>query len=448
MRYLPLTDEDRAEMLDKIGVDSVDALFTDVPEIAQLDGLLDLPRRKTEMEVERQLSTLSSKNIAASQAPFFVGAGAYKHHIPSSVDHLIQRSEYLTSYTPYQPEISQGTLQTLFEFQTQVALLTGMEVANASMYDGSTACGEAVLMACRITKRKKAILSGNLHPHYAAATHTLAKYMDIEIADDPAVPGGLDDIAAGITDDVACIVVQNPDVFGQVHDLEPLAQAAHEKGALLIAVFTEAVSLGLMKTPGAMGADIVVGEGQSIGVGLQFGGPYVGLFACRNDRNFIRNLPGRLAGETVDADGRRGYVLTLSTREQHIRRDKATSNICTNSGLMALAWTIHMTLLGDTGLKTMAQLSHERACELADRLSALEGVELVTDTFFNEFTLRLPKDAAEVVEALAQKGVLGGVPASRLYPGKGLDNLLLVAATETNTQGDLDAFEAALKEVL
>lgn len=448
MRYLPLTDEDRAEMLDKIGVDSVDALFTDVPEIAQLDGLLDLPRRKTEMEVERQLSTLSSKNIAASQAPFFVGAGAYKHHIPSSVDHLIQRSEYLTSYTPYQPEISQGTLQTLFEFQTQVALLTGMEVANASMYDGSTACGEAVLMACRITKRKKAILSGNLHPHYAAATHTLAKYMDIEIADDPAVPGGLDDIAAGITDDVACIVVQNPDVFGQVHDLEPLAKAAHEKGALLIAVFTEAVSLGLMKTPGAMGADIVVGEGQSIGVGLQFGGPYVGLFACRNDRNFIRNLPGRLAGETVDADGRRGFVLTLSTREQHIRRDKATSNICTNSGLMALAWTIHMTLLGDAGLKSMAQLSHERACELADRLSALEGVELVTDTFFNEFTLRLPKDAAEVVEALAQKGVLGGVPASRLYPGKGLDNLLLVAATETNTQGDLDAFEAALKEVL
>jgi glycine dehydrogenase subunit 1 len=323
-----------------------------------------------------------------------------------------------------------------------------MEVANASMYDGSTACGEAVLMACRITKRSKAILSGNLHPHYAAATRTLAQFMDIAIHDAPAVPGGLDDIAASITDDVACVVVQNPDVFGQVHDLEPIARAAHEKGALLIAVFTEAVSLGLMKTPGAMGADIVVGEGQSIGVGLQFGGPHVGLFACRNDRNYIRNLPGRLAGETVDADGRRGFVLTLSTREQHIRRDKATSNICTNSGLMTLAWTIHMSLLGDTGLRTMAQLSHEKACELADRLSAISGVKLVTETFFNEFTLRLPKNAADVLEALAEKGVLGGVPASRLYPGKGYDDLLIVAATETNTDSDLDAFEAALKEVL
>lgn len=448
MRYLPLTDEDRATMLETIGVDSVDALFEDVPQKVRLDGPVDLPLHKSEMEVERLLTKMSRKNIAASEAPFFVGAGAYKHHIPASVDHLIQRSEYLTSYTPYQPEISQGTLQTLFEFQTQVALLTGMEVANASMYDGSTACGEAVLMACRITKRSKAILSGNLHPHYAAATHTLAKYMDIEIRDDAAKPGGLDDIAADISDDVACVVVQNPDVFGQVHDLEPIAKAAHEKGALLIAVFTEAVSLGLMKTPGAMGADIVVGEGQSIGVGLQFGGPHVGLFACRGDRNFIRNLPGRLAGETMDADGRRGYVLTLSTREQHIRRDKATSNICTNSGLMTLAWTIHMSLLGDTGLRTMAQLSHEKACELADRLSAMSGVELVTDAFFNEFTLRLPKNAAEVVEALAEKGVLGGVPASRLYPGKGYDDLLIVAATETNTDSDLHAFEAALKEVL
>jgi glycine dehydrogenase subunit 1 len=448
MRYLPLTDADRAEMLDAIGVESVDALFADVPEAARLDGPVDLPRRKTEMEVERQLTALSSKNIAASAAPFFVGAGAYKHHVPASVDHLIQRSEYLTSYTPYQPEISQGTLQTLFEFQTQVALLTGMDVANASMYDGSTACAEAVLMACRITKRSKAVLSGNLHPHYAEATHTLAKYMDIETHSNPAKPGGLDDIAASIADDTACVVVQNPDVFGQVHDLTPLAEAAHAKGALLIAVFTEAVSLGLMKSPGAMGADIVVGEGQSIGVGLQFGGPYVGLFACRNDRNYIRNMPGRLAGETVDADGRRGFVLTLSTREQHIRRDKATSNICTNSGLMALAWTIHMSLLGETGLRTMAQLSHERACELADRLGALDGVELLNSAFFNEFTLRLPKNAAEVVEALAQKGVLGGVPASRLYPGKGLDDLLLVAATETNTEADIAAFEAALKEVL
>lgn len=448
MRYLPLTPEDRQAMLKTVGVSSIDALFQDVPEAARLDGPVDLPRRATELEVERAFTRMARKNTAAGEVPFFVGAGAYKHHVPATVDHLIQRSEYLTSYTPYQPEISQGTLQTLFEFQTQVAALTGMEVANASMYDGSTSCAEAVLMACRITKRNKAVLSGNLHPHYAGATHTLAKYMDIDTVSQGAQPGALDDIAASIDDQTACVVVQNPDVFGKVHDLEPLARAAHEKGALLIAVFTEVVSLGLMKSPGAMGADIVVGEGQSLGVGLQFGGPYVGLFACRNDRNFIRNMPGRLAGETVDADGRRGFVLTLSTREQHIRRDKATSNICTNSGLMALAWTIHMTLLGQSGFTKLARLNHERACELADRLSALPGVELVTDTFFNEFTLRLSKPAAGVVDALAKKDILAGVPASRLYPGASLDDLLIVAATETNTEADMAAFEAALKEVL
>lgn len=448
MRYLPLTPDDRQDMLKTIGVSSIDALFADVPDAAVLDGPVDLPRKATEMEVERAFTRMAARNTAAGAVPFFVGAGAYKHHVPATVDHLIQRSEYLTSYTPYQPEISQGTLQTLFEFQTQVAALTGMDVANASMYDGSTSCAEAVLMACRITKRNKAVLSGNLHPHYAGATHTLAKYMDIDTTSQGARPGSLDDIAGSIDDQTACVVVQNPDVFGKVHDLEPLAKAAHEKGALLIAVFTEVLSLGLMKSPGAMSADIVVGEGQSLGVGLQFGGPYVGLFACRGDRNFLRNMPGRLAGETVDADGRRGFVLTLSTREQHIRRDKATSNICTNSGLMALAWTIHCTLLGQAGISKLARLNHERACELADRLSALPGVELVTDAFFNEFTLRLPGDAAKIVDALADKGVLGGVPASRLYPKGGLDDLLLVAATETNTPEDFDAFEAALKGVL
>jgi glycine dehydrogenase subunit 1 len=449
MRYLPLTPEDRAEMLDVIGVSSIDALFADVPESARLDGPVDLPRVATELEVERRLSAMARKNVSASEAAFFVGAGAYKHHVPATVDHLIQRSEFLTAYTPYQPEISQGTLQTLFEFQTQVAHLTGMDVANASMYDGSTACAEAVLMACRVTKRNRAVLSGNLHPHYAAATHTLAKHLDIHIEDgvEPD-PAAADDIAALIDDETACVVVQNPDVFGRVRDLTPIAEAAHAKGALLIAVFTEVVSLGLMKSPGAMGADIVVGEGQSIGVGLQFGGPYVGLFATRDDKKFIRNMPGRLAGETVDADGRRGFVLTLSAREQHIRRDKATSNICTNSGLMALAFTIHMTLLGGTGLERLARVNHERAIALADRLGAIEGVRVETDAFFNEFTLKLPKPAAEIVEALAAKGVLGGVPASRLFPRRGLDDRLIVAATETNTQADLDAFEAALKEVL
>ena len=447
MRYLPHTDTDRKAMLDAIGVASIDDLFQDVPEAARLDGLIDLPTRQGELQVERNLSAMASKNLAAGQAPFFVGAGAYRHHIPATVDHLIQRSEFLTAYTPYQPEISQGTLQTLFEFQTQVALLTGMDVANASMYDGSTACAEAIMMAARVTRRNKAVMAGGVHPHYVEASKTLAKYSDVEISVTDPDTRDLSEVMAAIDDETACVVVQTPDVFGRLHDLRALSEAAHEKGALVIAAFTECVSLGLVESPGAMGADIAVGEGQSIGVGLNFGGPYVGLFACKDDRRFIRQMPGRLAGETVDADGRRGYVLTLSTREQHIRRDKATSNICTNSGLCSLAWTIHMTLLGERGITTLARLNHETACALADRLSAIDGIELVTDAFFNEFTLRLPRPAAQVVDDLAKVGVLGGVPVSRLYPGK-FEDLLIVAATETNTEDDIAVFEKALRGVL
>ncbi|MCW5724644.1 MAG: aminomethyl-transferring glycine dehydrogenase subunit GcvPA [Maricaulaceae bacterium] len=448
MRYLPLTPDDRAAMLAAIGVRSIDDLFEDVPAAARLKDTVDLPDHMTELEVERALSKLAGKNVPAGSVPFFVGAGAYRHHIPSTVDHLIQRSEFLTAYTPYQPEISQGTLQTLFEFQTQVAMLTGMGVANASMYDGSTACAEAVLMAARVTRRKKAVLAGSLHPHYAAVARTTAKYQDIEFAASKPDLDGLSGLKELIDGETACVVVQTPDVFGRLHDLGEIAAAAHEKGALLIAVFTEPVAFGLVKNPGEMGADIAVGEGQSIGVGLNFGGPYVGLFACKDDRAFIRNMPGRLAGETVDADGRRGYVLTLSTREQHIRREKATSNICTNSGLCALAFTIHMTLLGEAGLTRLARLNHEAACALQDRLAGVPGVKPATGAFFNEFTLRLPKPAAGVVDALAARGVLGGVPASRLYPGAGLDDLLIVAATETNTEADMAAFETALREVL
>lgn len=447
MRYLPHTDTDRKAMLDAIGVASIDDLFTDVPEAARLDGLIDLPTKQGELQVERAMAALSSQNISASSVPFFVGAGAYKHHIPATVDHLIQRSEFLTAYTPYQPEISQGTLQTLFEFQTQVAQLTGMDVANASMYDGSTACAEAVMMAARVTKRDKAVMAGTVHPHYVEASKTLAKYSSVSIEVTEPELDSLDKVIAAIDENTACVVVQTPDIFGQLHDLREISRIAHEKGALVIAAFTEVVALGLTEAPGAMGADIAVGEGQSIGVGLNFGGPYVGLFACKDDRRFIRQMPGRLAGETVDADGRRGFVLTLSTREQHIRRDKATSNICTNSGLCALAFTIHMTLLGEKGFRQMAQLSHENACALADALDAVAGVDVVNDAFFNEFAVRLPGDAAEVVEKLAKVGVLGGVPASRLYPGQ-FEDILLVAATEVNTQADIDIFAKALGGVL
>jgi len=447
MRYLPLSDTDRQSMLAKIGVPDMDTLFCDVPLAAHVKlSAFDLPETQGEMEVERKLTKLAAKNIAAGTGPFFCGAGAYKHHIPSAVDHLIQRSEFLTSYTPYQPEIAQGTLQYLFEFQTQVALLTGMEVANASLYDGSTATAEAVMMAQRLTRRGGAILSGGLHPHYAETVETVAGLQGV-ITRAPVIPGEAEDIIALIDEETACVVVQSPDVFGLIRDLRPIAEAAHAKGALLIAVVTEAVSLGLLESPGAQGADIVAAEGQSIGNGLNFGGPYVGLFATRE--KFLRQMPGRLTGETVDVDGRRGYVLTLSTREQHIRREKATSNICTNSGLCTLAFTIHLSLLGEEGFTRLARLNHVRASDLADRLVAIPDVELITPAFFNEFTLKLPKPAAPLVNALAKKGVLAGVPASRLLPHeKAAENLLIVAATETTTDDDFAALESALKEVL
>jgi glycine dehydrogenase subunit 1 len=334
----------------------------------------------------------------------------------------------------------------MFEFQTQVALLTGMEVANASLYDGSTATAEAVLMAQRVTRRNKAILSGGLHPHYAETVENVA-HLSGKVVRAPVTPGKGEDLAAMIDGETACVVVQSPDVFGMIRDLKPIAEAAHAKGALLIAVVTEIMSLGLLEPPGHQGADIVAAEGQSIGNGLNFGGPYVGLFATRE--KFLRQMPGRLCGETVDADGRRGFVLTLSTREQHIRRDKATSNICTNSGLCCLAFTIHLSLLGEEGLTRLARLNHARASALAERLEKIKGVSLVTDSFFNEFTIRLPKPATSVVDALAEKGIIAGVPASRLMPHeKAARDLLIVAATESNTDEDCEAFAKGLAEVL
>ena len=367
--------------------------------------------------------------------------------MPASVDALIQRGEFLTSYTPYQPEISQGTLQALFEFQTQVALIAGLDVANASMYDGATACLEAVGMARRVTRRRRVVVSGALHPQYREVTGTGLRFLDAEL-DCPAPDfDGTESLAGRIDEDTACVVVQYPDFFGRVRDLAPLAGACHAAGALLIAVVTEAVALGALKSPGEMGADIVAAEGKSLGNPLTFGGPYVGLFACR-DRH-VRQMPGRLAGEALDADGRRGWVLTLATREQHIRREKSTSNICTNSGLCALAFAIHLSLLGEAGFTRLARLNHARAVALAERLDAVPGAAVVNQSFFNEFTLRLDRPAAGVVDALAARGVLAGVPVSRLLPGEAdAAPLLLVAATETVSEDDMAALEAALREAL
>jgi glycine dehydrogenase subunit 1 len=447
MRYLPLTDADRGAMLARIGVPSVESLFRDVPDSVRLTRPVDLPPYQGELAVERAIAALAAKNLGTSRAPSFLGAGAYRHHVPAAVDHLIQRGEFLTSYTPYQPEVSQGTLQYLFEFQTQVALITGMEVANASMYDGATATAEAVMMASRITRRGRAVLSGGLHPHYRGVIETHSRFLKHAVAAAPADPAGTEDLAALIDADTACVVVQNPSVFGNLRDLAPLAAACQAKGALLVVAVTEPVSLGAVQPPGAMGADIVAAEGQPIGNALSFGGPYVGLFATREKH--VRQMPGRLAGQTVDAEGRRGWVLTLSTREQHIRREKATSNICTNSGLCALAFTIHLTLLGEAGFTRLAALNHALAVRAAERLAAVPGVAPVSDSFFNEFTLRLARPAGPVVDRLAERGILGGVPASRLLPGDpAVADLLIVAVTELNTDEDVAALADGLKEAL
>ncbi len=445
MRYLPLTASDRGKMLAAIGVDSIDALFDDVPEAARLAGPVDLPRAMGEIEVERSVSRMAARNVAAGSVPFFIGGGVYRHHVPAAVDHLIQRGEFLTSYTPYQPEISQGTLQYLFEFQTQIALLTGMEVANASLYDGATACAEAVMMANRITGRHKAVLSGGLHPHYREVCETYGRFVGFELSMQE--PLDSEEPARLINRETSCVVVQNPDFFGEIRDYSGLARTCHDGGALLVVVVTEILSLGAVRPPGEMGADIVAAEGQSLGNALNFGGPHVGLFATRD--KFVRQMPGRLVGQTVDADGRRGWVLTLSTREQHIRRERATSNICTNSGLCALAFTIHLALLGEAGLTRLARLNHAAAASLAERLEQVPGIRLLNRTFFNEFAVRLPRPAAEIVELLAGKGILAGVPVSRFYPDNdAVADLMLVSATEMTTAEDMDRLEAGLREVL
>ncbi|MEM7617778.1 MAG: aminomethyl-transferring glycine dehydrogenase subunit GcvPA, partial [Pseudomonadota bacterium] len=386
MRYLPQTKKTRDEMMEAIGVSNVDELFKQVPKKAFVDGKVNLPDHQGELQIERIMQSYANQNLDATTNRFFLGAGTYFHHVPASVDYIIQRSEFLTAYTPYQPEIAQGTLQYLFEFQTFIAQLTGQEVANASLYDGATAMAEAALMAMRVTKRKKICVANDVHPQYVEVLDSFLGNNEgatrHDASQDP----------AKIEEDTAAVILQTPDFYGTPHSLDDWRAACDEKGALLIVVINEIVSLGLLPAPEQ--ADIVCGEAQSIGVAMSYGGPHLGFFACR--QKFIRQMPGRLCGETIDADGNKGYVLTLNTREQHIRRDKATSNICTNQGLCALAFTVHMSLLGEDGFKQLAELNHERACELADALEKIDGVKIINESFFNEFVIETPKNAEEL----------------------------------------------------
>lgn len=438
-------------MCTRIGVDSVEDLFLDIPASVRLDSDQRLlTEHMGEIEVEAFMRNLAKRNRAAGDGPFFLGAGAYRHHVPATVEHLVQRSEFMTSYTPYQAEIAQGNLQAMFEFQSMVAALTGMEISNSSMYCGSTACSEAVAMAHRITGRKKAVIAGGLHPHYREVVETMSRFAGCNVQGmDRHSENGTDsrDIAE-IDDDTSCVVVQTPDFFGNLHDLTSLGEVAHRHGALLIAVVTEIISLGLVRSPGSMGADITVAEGQSLGNGLNFGGPYVGLFATRE--KYLRKMPGRLVGETSDRDGRRGFVLTLSAREQHIRRQGATSNICTNSNLCAIAFAIHLALLGEQGLQKLARINHASAIRLADMLGNIPGVEIMNQAFFNEFTLCLEGcDGEEVVETLAKENILAGVPVKRFYPDDdSMKSRIVVAATELCQEEDMQTYCAGLKRLL
>lgn len=423
MRYLPLTAQNRKDMLQQIGANSVDDLYCDVPKSAFMKGLADLPPHQGELEVERTLASYANENHHAGKGPFFLGAGCYYHHIPATVDYIIQRSEFLTAYTPYQPEIAQGTLQYLYEFQSFIALLTGQDVANASLYDGATAMAEAALMAMRVTKRSKVVYGSDIHPHYHEVLNAYLNNIGAE-------HGGHDGALDGQT---ACVIVQTPDFFGNVHDLAQWRSRCDATGALLIVVVTEILSLGLLPAP--VDADIVCGEAQSIGIPMSFGGPHLGFFAC--NEKYLRQMPGRLCGETIDADGNRGFVLTLSTREQHIRREKATSNICTNQGLCALAFTVHMALLGEDGFKRLARLNHERACALADALSKNPSLKIENNSFFNEFTVTFPEgtNVSKIVENLSQKGIIAGHP---------VGERLVLAATEMTTDADIAALADAL----
>jgi len=442
MRYIPNSPEERAEMLAAVGLNSAAELFRSIPDNVKLNRPLDITEPMSEPEVIAAMESMAAKNTAAFK-PSFLGAGVYSHYSPTIVDHLIQRSEFFTSYTPYQPEISQGTLQYIFEFQTLICQLTGMEVANASMYDGSTSMAEAYLMARRVTRRDKIVVAASVHPEYREVARTYGQHGDAEIvtAAFDEKTGQLSDTSA-LDDKTAALVIQSPNFFGCVEDIKKLADAAHAVGALLVVVVTEAISLGLLRSPGSCGADIVVGEGQSFGIPMSFGGPHVGLFATQE--KYVRQMPGRLCGIAYDKNGNRGFVLTLSTREQHIRREKATSNICTNQGLIALAATIYLETMGKKGLQEVAEQNAQKAAYAAKRISSIDGYSLpFSAPRFNEFVIRGPERAKDVLEKLrAKNGVIGGLPLSKYYSGH--DNDFLVCVTETTTRAQIDTLAEAL----
>ncbi|HEV7746441.1 MAG TPA: aminomethyl-transferring glycine dehydrogenase subunit GcvPA [Pyrinomonadaceae bacterium] len=443
MRYIPNSPEERVEMLHEVGLNSADELFDSIPKDLRLTRNLNTTAALSEIELLAGFERLASRNPGA-QRTSFLGAGAYQHYIPTVVDHIISRSEFFTAYTPYQPEISQGTLQAIFEFQTLVCQLTGMEVANASMYDGSTALAEAVLMAERVTKRSKVIACGAIHPEYVDVITTYVQHAGIELVHAPidAVTGQTASALDLLDDKTAALVVQSPNFFGCIEDVAALAEKAHAAGALLIVTVTEAMSLGLLKSPGACGADIVVAEGQAFGVPLSFGGPYVGLFATREKH--ARQIPGRLVGEAYDKQGRRGFVLTLATREQHIRREKATSNICTNEGLIALATTVYLETMGRRGLQEAATQCAQKAAFTAKKIAELEGFSIpFTAPRFNEFVVRGPGNARDLLKRLAsESNITGGLPLSRYYPDR--PNDFLVCVTEMNSRAQIDALVEGL----
>jgi glycine dehydrogenase subunit 1 len=440
--YISITDAERAEMLKAIGVDSIADLFHDVPEAVRFPHV-DLPPPLSEIELRRELGAMSARNANPTTHSVFLGAGAYNHFVPSAVDQILRRAEFYTAYTPYQPEISQGTLQAIFEYQSLICALTGMAVANASHYDGGTALAEAALMAVSSTRNRRTIVvAPSVNPQYRAVLRTYLQGMGIRVVGDERPDATFDDLLGAIDSSTAALVVQSPDFFGTLHDLKPLVERAHAAGALLVAHF-DPIALGLFQTPGEAGADIATAEGQPLGVGLSFGGPYLGIFTC--SEKYVRKMPGRLAGATLDLEGRLGYVLTLQAREQHIRREHATSNICTNQGLMALAAAVYLGLMGRQGLRRVAELCYHRAHYAADQIARLPGYAVPDrGPFFQEFVVECPRPAAEINAALRERGIVGGYDLAADYPHLG--NAMLVCVTEMNGKGEIDALVEAMND--